>query len=135
MKEKVADWATREVRTVLPTALAREVVETMNEGCVRHLLVEDGRLLGMISNRDLVRVVFQNPGRVLDLDGCTAADIMTPSPLVAVEPGDPLAEAARLMHEHQVSALPVLDEGRVWGIITTADILRVFWQTQEAELR
>lgn len=135
MTETVSQWATRGVRSIPPTARAREVVETMNQQCIRHLLVTEGdRLLGLISNRDLVRVVFQNPGRVLDLDGCTAADIMTPSPLVVIEPEAPLGEAARLMHEHQVSALPVVEDGQVWGIVTTADILRVFWQTQESEL-
>lgn len=128
MMERVGEWASRDLRSVAPDASAREVVEEMNAGNTRHLLVFDqGRLAGIISNRDMVRVVFKNPGRVFDIDGCRAADIMTPAPLETIEAGADLSEAARRMYEAQVSALPVMDEGRVVGVISVADLLRLVW--------
>lgn len=132
---KVRDWMTRDVLCVSPSATAREAFERMAEAGTRHVLVQGQEdLVGMVSNRDLVRVTFQNSGQVLDLDGCTAADIMTPSPLLAIGPDDSLADAARLLDEHQISALPVLEEGNVVGVLTTSDLLRTFWQGQEAPL-
>lgn len=126
--ERVGEWASREVRSVAPDASAREVVEEMSASGVRHLLVlEDERLVGIISNRDLVRVVFQNPGRVFDIDGCVAEDIMTPLPLVTIELEAEVCEAARRMYEAQVSALPVMDADRVVGVISVADLLRLMW--------
>jgi CBS domain-containing protein len=59
---------------------------------------------------------------------------MTPSPLQAVHPDTTMAEAAKLLYEHKIDAVPVLDEGKVVGILTTSDFLRTFWQTQEAPL-
>ena len=57
---------------------------------------------------------------------------MTPSPLLVTKPEASLAEAARLLHDFQVSALPVLSEGTVLGIITTSDFLRSYFQGVEA---
>ncbi len=86
----------------------------------------------MVSDRDLVRVTLQNAGRILDVDACTLADVMTPSPLFVIEPSAPLAEAAELLCKHQISALPVVQSGEVVGLLTSSDLLRTFFQEEAA---
>ncbi len=132
--ERVADRMSREVVSVGPEASIHEAFATMREGQLRHVLVraDDGRVLGMVSSHDLVRVTMQNPGRILDLDGCVAKDIMTRSPLQSVGPGATLAQAARLLDDLQIGALTVMEDGALVGILTTSDLLRTFWQARES---
>ena len=80
---------------------------------LRHILVSDpaGRLMGVISDRDLI-------GR----SGRTAAEIMTPNPLF-VSPDAPLAPTLTLLLSRKISCLPVLEGERIFGIMTTSDIL------------
>ncbi|MGE0711900.1 MAG: CBS domain-containing protein [Planctomycetota bacterium] len=129
MLGKVSDWMTKELVHVPPARSAREAIAAMEAAGVRHLLVLDGgRLAGILSARDLVRVNLTNPGRVLDLDGCTAGEIMTPAPLETTEPETPLARAAARMRDRGVDALPVLAQGELVGIISAADVLRAVAQ-------
>jgi len=134
MDKMVRSWMSRQVVSVPPDATARQAMEAMGECGVRHVLVqeEEGELLGMISNRDLVRVVLRNFGRVFDLEGASAKDIMTPAPLHTTHPDASLAAAARLLEEHQISALPVIEDGALRGILTTSDLLRTISQGEEA---
>lgn len=128
--DRVADRMTRELISVAPDASIHEAFATMREGQLRHVLVraDDGTVLGMVSSHDLVRVTMQNPGRVLDLDGCVAKDIMTRAPLQSIAPLATLAQAAQLLDELQIGALTVVDAGVLVGILTTSDLLRTFWQ-------
>ena len=61
------------------------------------------------------------------LDKLTVGQIMTQS-VVAVGPDRPARDGARLMLDHRIDALPVLDEGQLIGIITETDIVRAFVQ-------
>lgn len=133
MKRKVAQLMTRELLYVSPQSTARAALERMEEGGVRHLLVlEEGELRGIISNRDALRVNLSNAGRVLDLEGCVAAQIMTPAPLSTTTPGASVAEVAGRMHREKIDALPVLEDGRLVGILSSDDILRAVAETEAA---
>ena len=107
--------------------------ELMRKRVLRHLPVVDqrGRLVGIITDRDLRQVVFMPTlrGRMPEvgelLRGLTVSDIMTRE-VVVVKPGARIDEAARLMHERKIGALPVVERGRVVGIITETDILAAF---------
>jgi CBS domain-containing protein len=99
-----------------------------------------GRVLGVVSEADLLlkpgrpdqpepplHAAFRR-GRELrrKADALCARDLMT-SPAVTVPPTAPIAEAARIMHHHHVKSVPVLDEaGRLVGIASRVDLLRVF---------
>lgn len=96
---------------------------------VRHLpVLEGGRLVGLVSHRDLVR--FESD----QLDGGAAAErqqmrrwakagwIMTRG-VQQVEPDMSLLEAARLMLEHKYGCLPVVEQGRLVGILTESDFV------------
>jgi len=84
-------------------------------------VVENDRLVGTVTDRDIaVRVVAE--GR--DVHSTTVRDIAS-TDLVTVDPQQNLDEALRLMAEHQVRRLPVVEEdGRLVGIVAQADVAR-----------
>jgi CBS domain-containing protein len=98
---------------------AARLMELENVGSVP--VVEDGRLVGMITDRDVaVRVV----GGGKDPQSTTAGEIASRE-LVTVDPQQNLDEALRLMAQHQVRRLPVVEEdGRLVGILAQADVAR-----------
>ena len=99
---------------------------------IRHLLVTDsGRLAGIVTDRD-IRLNLPSPATSLSvweinylLGRMTVGSIMT-STVITVEPGRDAVAAARLMLDHKIGALPVVDAGTVVGILTETDILRAF---------
>jgi CBS domain-containing protein len=84
-------------------------------------IVEGDRLIGTLTDRDIaIRVVAE--GR--DPEGTTVREVAT-TELVTVDPHQDLDEALRLMAEHQVRRVPVVEEdGRLVGIVAQADIAR-----------
>jgi acetoin utilization protein AcuB len=91
----------------------------MEAGGFRRLpVVENGRLLGIITDRD----IRQHSG-YLERTKINAA--MTESPLT-VTPETTLERAAQLLLDHKFGGLPVIEKGKLAGIITTSDILKAF---------
>lgn len=97
---------------VSATATKQKVQHTMERAGTRHLLVcdEAERLVGIISNRDLVR-----PGN-------RASQIMTPDPLT-LEADSLLLPTITLLLKHCISCLPVTDGGQLVGVLTTTDLV------------
>lgn len=122
----VSKWMTSGVVAVAPNEPLFAALERMAEDQIRHVLVLEGeRLVGILSNRDVVRATLANPERKLDLHGTTVAQVMTPAPLHTVRPEDSLARAAETFLYNKVNALPVVDAtGKVLGILTSEDVLR-----------
>lgn len=116
----VRDWMTREPETVAVDCPISTAVLRMQRREIRHLLVVDGaRLVGVVSNRDLRRLLTgDTPGSMDD----PVSRIMTED-LVTVSPEVPVAEAARLLLEQKIGALPVREGDLVVGIFTTSDAL------------
>jgi CBS domain-containing protein len=98
---------------------AARLMDAENVGSVP--VVEDGRLVGMITDRDIaIRVV----GGGKDPQSTTVGEIASRE-LVTVDPQQDLDEALRLMAQHQVRRLPVVEEdGRLVGIVAQADVAR-----------
>jgi CBS domain-containing protein len=98
---------------------AARLMEAENVGSVP--VVEGGQLVGMITDRDIaVRVV----GEAKDPQSTTVGEIASRE-LVTVDPQQDLDEALRLMAQHQVRRLPVVEEdGRLVGILAQADVAR-----------
>ncbi len=132
----------RDVMTPAPTCIASstsvlDVVRMFHAKEFRHLLVTDtrGRLLGLVSDRDVLRCL--GPGRYPDpevLSGIAAADIMS-ADLLTVRPDQPLLSAATEMLAHGISCLPVLADDKLVGILTSTDlsaVLEVLLQTSHA---
>jgi len=128
----VSDIMTRDPITVRPSQTLRAAIEAMREHHCRRLpVMDDGKLVGIISDRD-VRLALNSPfimrdrreDRVL-LDQVLVAECMTPGP-VTLMPEQSVLEAARLMHDRKFGGLPVVEKGRLVGIVTETDVLRCF---------
>jgi len=115
--------------TVTPRNAIRTAINLMREGGYRRLPVVDrGRLVGIITDRDLRRAA-NSPFVVREqwydnfiLDHIEVGSCMTPNPLT-IDPTVPIADAARLMRNHKIGGLPVVTDGQLVGIITETDLL------------
>jgi CBS domain-containing protein len=129
---RIREWMTPSPITVGPTTPVAGLAQMMSLRRLRHLpVVEDEHLVGIVSDRDL-RTVLPSPATSLAvgeirflLDRLTVGQVMTHRVLI-VAPDEPLAEAVRQMLEHKIGALPVVENGRLVGIITEIDVLRAF---------
>lgn len=128
----VNDLMTSMPFTVTVSSSLRHVIEVMKtEGCRQLPVLENGELVGIITDRD-VRLVINSPmvlhGHWQDeelLDRATAGDCMTPNPMT-VAPETPAYEAARMLSIYKFGALPVIDHDVLVGIITVTDFLDKF---------
>jgi len=108
------------------------VYEIMELGRVRHLpVVQRGRLVGVVSQRDLLHASLSNVIGVASedqnsfLQGVKISQVMSKPP-ISIEPDASVQEAARIMAEHKIGCLPVEEDRRVIGIATETDVLRYF---------
>jgi CBS domain-containing protein len=122
MGTSIKEVMTRDVRACEPNATVVEAAKVMAQEDVGPVpLVEDGRLVGIVTDRDVVvRVVAE--GRD---PNATAVKEIASTNLVTVSPDDDLDEALSLLAEHQVRRLPVVEGDRLVGIVAQADIARL----------
>jgi acetoin utilization protein AcuB len=128
---RVEDVMTRRLVTVPPETTVLDAQVRLTREGIRHLLVTDegGELLGIVTDRD-IRLNLPSPATSLSvwemkdlLSRLTVGEIMTKA-VVTVGPRREVSEAAVLMLEHKIGALPVLEDGRLAGIVTETDLLR-----------
>jgi CBS domain-containing protein len=142
MTAKVADVMTPAPLTVRADTGLKEAARVMVDHRVSALPVVDDRgdLIGIISEADFVRRLAGRSDRALSvilerkLDegaGATVEEAMTRRPVV-IDPHATVAEAARLMTKHKVKRLPVVEGGRLIGIVSRADLLGVYARTDSA---
>jgi acetoin utilization protein AcuB len=105
------------VITIEPTQSLDEARALLHRHRIRQLpVLRKGRLVGIITDRDL---------RGAGAKPVTVGDLMTPKPIVT-EPDVSVDEAARVLTAHKIGALPVVDQGKLVGILASADILDAF---------
>jgi acetoin utilization protein AcuB len=134
----VRDLLTPGVITIPPDTTLPDAIRLARERGVRHLpVVEDGKLVGIVSDRDL-KQAMASPATSLDvhelkylLDRLAIGEIMTRT-VITVGPMAPVEEAARLMLIERISALPVMEGGRLIGIVTETDVLSLFLRAMGA---
>jgi len=130
---RVDELMSRDVKTIGVGESCHAAVARMAHARIRHLPVVDSvdRLVGIVTDRDLrhrlfTPDVFRGIGTVPVeslLKDVSIREVMATS-VVTVSPRDDLETAARLMLEHKLGSLPVVEAGRVVGIITETDLLR-----------
>ncbi|MEW6163795.1 MAG: CBS domain-containing protein [Pseudomonadota bacterium] len=116
----------REVVTVRDADRVATAWRALREHRIRQapVLDDDGRLVGIVGERDLLATINVEGDRVVDLLGRTVADAMT-SPVVAAAPVTDIRRIARAMLEQDVDGVPILDEGQnLVGFVSRGDILR-----------
>jgi acetoin utilization protein AcuB len=121
-----ADAMTPAPVTVTGPVTVAAAAALMRERRIRHLPVVDGeRLIGIVAHGD-VEVPPGLAGPVADaLLARPVAEVMTADPVV-IELEEPVEMAARLMHDHRIGSLPVMDGKRLAGILTAADLFEAF---------
>ncbi|MFZ5469122.1 MAG: CBS domain-containing protein [Myxococcota bacterium] len=108
------------VRTTSPEASAQEAWEQMRLDRIRHLVVLRGRqVVGVISDRDL-----GGPKGARLRDGRSVAELMTGMPITAA-PDTTVRRAANLLRGRTIGCLPVMEEQKLVGIVTLADLLEL----------
>ncbi|MBC8097463.1 MAG: CBS domain-containing protein [Akkermansiaceae bacterium] len=132
----VSMWMTRNVLTIEPHMTITEVAALMASKRVRRLPVveiqgDQHRLIGIVSAKDILHAFPSdvNPFAVAAADSRvapgTAADIMSRY-LHTTTPDSPIEQAAALMTEKKIGALPVVRDGKLIGMITESDVFRAF---------
>jgi len=95
--------------------------ETLSSHKIGAVLVMDGEaVLGVLSERDLVRVLAKNGGAALDAPAST----MMTRDVITCGPGHTIAEVMELMTEKRIRHLPVLEDGRLAGMISIGDVVK-----------
>jgi acetoin utilization protein AcuB len=120
---------TRDPALIGPNDTIRVAIERMRErGCRRLPVVENGKLIGIVSDRDLRRatnspfVLRERSADNLILDQLTVRACMSPNP-ITITPRTPVVEAAKLKRDRKIGGLPVVDKGMLVGIVTETDLL------------
>jgi acetoin utilization protein AcuB len=131
----------RNLVTIAESSSCRDAVARMHRAQVRHLPVlnSDGTLVGVITDRDLRHHLFSPPvyhaigASPIDmlLQAARVSEIMS-APAVTVESSQDIAEAAGVMLRDKIGSLPVVEGGRLVGIITETDLLREICRADQA---
>ncbi len=120
---QVKDWMIKKVVTISKNGHIVEALALMKKYSIRHLpVVENKILMGLITESDLRQVMMPSLMEEMRLD-----QVMIKNP-VTIGPEESLEEAARLIYRYKIGGLPVVDKGKLVGILTTPDILTAFIQ-------
>lgn len=143
---KVSEVMTRDVATVRPDTPVNEVARVMaSRGVSGVPVLDDGAVVGIVSELDLIvrntrleppaffalldgRIPLETPGhyrkRLQHMLGTQARDVMTRE-VVTVAPDEELEALAQLMMLRRVNPVPVVENGRLVGIVSRSDIIRM----------
>ncbi|BBM84384.1 CBS domain-containing protein [Candidatus Uabimicrobium amorphum] len=118
----------KNVQTIASDALVSQAMKDMNQKEIRHLVVMDGEsVVGIISNRGIPI----NLANLTDEDDnfkmwseIKVKDLMTPNPVI-FNPGDEVVKLMQDAIDTKFGAFPIMDKGRLIGIVTVIDLLRV----------
>ncbi len=137
----VARWMSKDPWTAGPGDPIVDALDLMQQHRIRHVpIVAGDRLAGTVSARDVRRLLPLEKHARLTAEAAT--DLLFSTPIRAVMAAKPftvtiaaaLREAAELLCREKISALPVMEQGRLVGIITSEDMLWAFLEnTRDAE--
>src|SRR5256885_16679401 len=127
---RVRDLMSEKPITVHPDTQMLEARQRMLEARIRHLIVtDDTRVVGIVTDRD-IRLNLPSPATSLSvweinylLARMTVGSVMSKD-VVTIGSGADAREAAQMLLDHRIGALPVVDRGRLGGIITETALLR-----------
>lgn len=138
LQQTVADYMTRNVRTVTRELSVRELNEMFERDDFNTYPVEeDTQIVGLVTKFDVLKCFAFTPSQMVprydDLMNRTVADIMIPA-FIYVAADTRLTRVLQLMVEHRIRSIPVIDnEHRLVGIITRRDVLRALSASAEGD--
>lgn len=117
----------KDVVTVSPDSSIREAARLMKKNNIGYLLVVDnGRLEGCFTDRDIVTGLADGK----DLDGSKVSEFMK-TDVITVSPDTDTFDASKIMAKNKIRRLPVLENNRISGIVSSADIATVLEEEVE----
>jgi len=117
----VSEIMSRELVTISSDKRVSQALQLMQQRRIRHLpVMEGGRMVGWITSRDLREVLLASM-----MEKITVADVMIKAP-ISVTADTGVEEAARLVQEHKIGGMPVLEGDRLVGVITMLDLIGAF---------
>jgi len=126
----VRDIMAMEVITLARNDTLQLAKDIMTLGRIRHFpVVDEGEVIGVVSQRDLFRASLGSVMKYGEraerafLDTVAVKEVMSEPP-ITISPDTSIKEAARLMVEKKIGCLPVVEGGRLVGLVTETDILR-----------
>jgi len=123
----ILDRKGSEVWSISPSATVFQAIALMDEKRVGALMVvSEGELLGVISERDYARKVILK-GR---LSHETLVEEIMSSPAITVSPQHSLVECLRLMTDHRIRHLPVIEDGALAGVVSIGDLAKAIISAQ-----
>lgn len=116
-----SDIMTRNVHTIHPGASAQEAARLLSQERISGAPVvdPDGKIIGIITEADIISKV--------DREGLYVADIMSHN-VIAVDQETPVGEIAALLTERKIKRVPVVENGKLVGIVSRADIVNAVAQ-------
>ena len=122
---QIANWMTRDPVCITRQDTLARAKELMDTGQFRRLpVIDNDELVGIVTERDL-----RQHWDYLDSTKVDAA--MTPDP-VTITPRVTAEDVARLLLQHKIGGLPVVENGKLVGIVSTSDLLRAFLKVVQA---
>lgn len=116
------------VASVQPDSSVTDVIGELVTRRIGAVLVVDGdAVVGVVSERDIVRGLSGHGGAVL---GLKARDVMT-APVIVIDPHTTVADAMELMTDRRIRHLPVVESGRLVGLVSIGDLVKQ--RIEEAE--
>jgi len=133
MTMRVRDVMKSPVQSIGRSDTMSTALQMMQQNGIRHLpVLEDGKLVGIISDRDLRAPDIPGRWHAIPWIDSIAVEWVMSSPVMVLPPDASLSAAANLMHTERIDCAPVLDDGKLVGIITSADLLQVMGREAEA---
>ena len=126
----VSDWMTKKVIILYPDDYLSDAIAMMREHDIRHLpVMKNDKLKGILSDRDIKEF---SPSKATSLDiyelhyllAKTKVSQVMKQKVITTAPDTPVEEAAMILLDKSIGCLPVIDQGRLVGIITDKDIFR-----------
>jgi CBS domain-containing protein len=132
---RVEQYMSTDLLTVNEEEAIDLVVNLMDWHRIHHVPVEDNehRLVGLVSHRPLLRFLASDEGR--GEEGPIPVSQVMATDLITVDPETSTLDAIDKMRHHRISCLPVVKEGRLIGIVTERDFMRIAGQLLEEMLR
>lgn len=144
------DWGNIQIKTIMSkapyvidaTRSIGAVLSIFRERGISHIpVMNEGKLIGIISIADIIEQVFlprkkqtfgDIKGEKVPVLNVLAKGIMT-TPVITVQPETTVKEAEKKMHDHNISCLPIVTDGKLVGIVTKLDFLEPISQMEAAE--
>jgi len=128
----VRNFMANDVVTLSPDQTCREAMQELQRCQIRRApVVQNNKLVGIVSERDLLRVMPGTCAQASTMAGEAGMDLpirdIMRTQVITLSPSDHLKQAASIMLKHHIGGVPVVQGGQLKGIITESDIFKAFF--------